>query len=333
MKLKNKFYQRMITLIVILFLVSCKEVPDGIKSKVWFFPDGKKILFAAVTNGISNIYTHELKNKKLKKLTKNKDPEYKYYFPSLSHDGSKIAYSAMKTKSKNGSHVYIMDSDGSNIEKLTNEGKWDGWPVFSATGGIMFFSRLLNYNPERAFGATRSDVDLYSITTDGTNLQKITHRSFFSLSSISVSPDGKSLLFTADLGFKTSGLEKYTKYSPSLIFLIDRFTPEPLTPLVRVEGKRDSTHDASFSSDGKKIVFTKFTKYARGFIHNIFIIDRNGNNIQQITDNDSFNEFPTFSTDMKTVLFLSDKDRTRNYKLMQVDVDGENLHEIKIFEE
>ena len=126
MKLTKSFIKIIMVAIILLVLFSCEKDHDGIKSKVSFFPDGETILFSATNNSVSNIYTYNLLTEKLQSITKNVDSDYVYYEPSLSPGVSKIVFSAMnKSKYREGTQIYIMDSKGSKIERLTKDVAWD----------------------------------------------------------------------------------------------------------------------------------------------------------------------------------------------------------------
>lgn len=323
----------LISLLVIissLTLVSCTEVTDSI-GPVSFFPDGKTILFSAHRNAISNIYTYNLLTKKLEMLTSNSNPKYSYYTPVISSDGSRIVFAGITNEFNEGSHIYIMHVDGSNIRQLTNEHSWDVGPVFSPDGKEIVFFKGARYRHTSTGGETWSDWDIYSVKIDGTNLQKITNRQFMGGGGLSMPPDRKSILFSATPMLRDPVSKKYPDFS-SFIFLIDQYNPEPIEPLALIESY--ANFSPSFSPDGNKIVFISFTKLkGRGYFdYNVFTMDSDGKNVKQITDNQSSNLAPSFSPDMKTIFFLSDIERNHNNKLMQVNADGTNLHEIKIFD-
>jgi Tol biopolymer transport system component len=106
-----------------------------------------------------------------------------------------------------------------------------------------------------------------------------------------------------------------------------------MRPLVWDDKKKESGFDASFSANGKRIVFITRTSITKGFNYDVFTMDSNGQEIKQITNNQSYNIRPVFSPDMKTILFLSDKERKKKFKLMQININGSNLNEIKIFQD
>lgn len=318
----------LISLLVIissLTLVSCTEVTDSI-GPVSFFPDGKTILFSAHRNAISNIYTYNLLTKKLEMLTSNSNPKYSYSTPSLSPDASMIVFSGLMGEFSKGTHIYIMDKSGSNIRKITKKLTWNAMPIFSSDGGRIFFFRGGRYRHTSTGGETWTDWDIYSVNINGTGLYKITDTHFYGGGGISLSPDEKSIVFSAIPNANGSIRQKHPDFR-TFIFLIDLYNINIFEPFVLVESK--ANFDPSFSPDGKKIVFISFTK---GYDFNVFIMDSDGKNIKQITDNQSYDSRPLFSPDMKTIYFRSDKKQNHNTQLMQVDIDGTNLHEIKIFQ-
>jgi len=59
--------------------------------------------------------------------------------------------------------IYVMDVDGQNVERLTFDPEWDGYPKWSPDGSEIVFqsNRLGRY-------------EVYMISADGTNLRRLT---------------------------------------------------------------------------------------------------------------------------------------------------------------
>ena len=113
---------------------------EGYDAEASFSPDGKKILFASNRSA----YNRELSEKEQKQL--EFDPSY---FCEL----------------------YIMDADGSNVKRLTDNPGYDGGPFFSPDGKKVIWRR---------FTSDGHQADVFTMNLDGTDLRQIT--SFESMS-------------------------------------------------------------------------------------------------------------------------------------------------------
>ncbi len=83
--------------------------------------------------------------------------------PAWSPDRSKIAFTSYRD---GDSEIYVMNSDGSNQTRLTNNTAWDEYPTWSPDG-----SRI-------AFVSTRDGNDeIYSMKYDGSDVTRLTNNS------------------------------------------------------------------------------------------------------------------------------------------------------------
>lgn len=101
---------------------------------------------------------------------------------AYSPDGSRIVFCSLrsiyekseltpdeeKTLEINPSHfgdIYIMDADGSNVQRLTNVPGYDGGPFFSLSGDRIVWRR---------FNEKGDQADIYTMKTDGSDVQRLT---------------------------------------------------------------------------------------------------------------------------------------------------------------
>lgn len=125
-----------------------------------------------------DLYLYDIAQKKLKPLLVSLEDEW---FPSWSPDGKKIAYAS----NKDGDYdIFVMDQDGSNIQKLTENNAFDNYPRWSPDGN------LISFESDR----DRIDRDIYVMNPDGSDQKPITLNSSDD-SFASWSPDGKWLVY------------------------------------------------------------------------------------------------------------------------------------------
>ena len=154
-------------------------------------PDGKRIVFTSWRDENSEIYVMAADGSNPQNLTN--DPHSDRY-PSWSPDGERIAFSARReghfeNKFAITYEIYVMDADGGNEQRLTENRKNDGSPSWSPDGKRIVFEADRKGDFE--------NYDVYVMDADGGNQQKLTHDRGWD-SSPSWSPDGKRIAFASD---------------------------------------------------------------------------------------------------------------------------------------
>ncbi len=148
--------------------------------------DGTKIVFTSLRDGDLDIYVMDADGSNVKRLTNQLGYDGGPFF---SYDGTKIVYRAYhpETEAERADYqrllkqnlirpsrldIFVMDADGSNKRRLTNNGAANFAPYFFPGGDRVIFASNMHEPEGRNF-------DLYAINIDGTGLERITSHEEF----------------------------------------------------------------------------------------------------------------------------------------------------------
>ncbi|CAG0960856.1 MAG: PD40 domain-containing protein [Anaerolinea sp.] len=121
-------------------------------------PDGQRIAFSSNWDGTWLLYTMDVSGHDMILLAES-DTEQKE--PAWSPDGSMIAY-----VSSSPGEVYVMNSDGSNVRKVTEGGGFNTNPIFSPDGKYLAFSRfgsIPNAKAGHSFAIMMADLETLTL--------------------------------------------------------------------------------------------------------------------------------------------------------------------------
>jgi TolB protein len=123
-------------------------------------------------------------------------------YPAWSPDGRRIAFMGQVAEESSQYDIFVMNADGTDVERLTNFPGDDGWPAWSADGRQIVFSSVRDdcaYS-EAEDCLTTGDVGpwhtLWLMNADGTEQRRLT-RTFGQFAVWS--PDGEYILFGPEL--------------------------------------------------------------------------------------------------------------------------------------
>ena len=280
------------------------------------------------------------------------DSDISYSTPSWSPDGSKIIFSS-DMDGKWSSNIYVMDSDGTNITRLTtNEDSIDTSASWSPDGSKIVFSSDMD-------GQWGSNI--YVMDSDGTNITRLTKQDSSDMSP-SWSPDGSKIAFISDmhgqmftniyvmdsdgtnitrLTTKRNCWDEFPSWSPDgekilfescqyegtefreTIFVMDSDGTN-MTMLIAWEDAGEDEFPY-WSPDGSKIVFSSNLDGQLYGTKNIYVMDSDGTNITRLTTENSLDALPSWSPDGSKIVFSSDMDGQLTLDLYVMDSDGTNI--------
>lgn len=142
-------------------------------------PDGTRIAFDSSREGPGEIYAMASDGTDVRRLTHTPAPGRDCGTPAWSPDGKKIAFvSNRDAKSTQGVQhaydIYVMDADGSGLQRLTHDEKGSYRPAWSSDGRRIVFQSAREGSPENL-----ADYEIYIMEADGSQARRLTTNRVF----------------------------------------------------------------------------------------------------------------------------------------------------------
>ena len=257
-----------------------------------------QIAFQSDRDGNPEIYVMDTDGGNQRRLTNHPDNDW---FPSWSPDGKRIVFFSNRDghvdiiRGVPAYEIYVMDADGGNQRRLTNDLSDDRSPSWSPDGKRIVFQSDRDGNS-----------DIYVMDADGGNPQNLTENPNED-DNPSWSPDGKRIVFS-------SVREGHFTYE---IYVMDTDGGN----LQRLTKNHKNDWFPSWSPDGKRIAFSSDRK-ADLENFEIYVMDTDGANLQRLTENRVYDWSPSWSPDGERIAFMSERDG--NPQIYVMDADGGN---------
>ena len=210
-------------------------------------PDGRSIAYTSYIRGLPNIFVSHIFQGTRDELTKNSGNNFLAVF---SPDGTRIAFISNRDQAGN-TEVYVMNADGSNVQRLTNNPAADTTPTWNPQGTQIAFTSDRSGSPQ-----------IWVMGVDGLGQRQLTHESYADRPTWSPAPYNE-IAYAAKTG---PGQD---------IKILDLATRE-VRQLTFGEGTNESP---AFSPNGRHIAFSS----TRSGKTQIFTMSRTGQDLKQIT--------------------------------------------------
>ena len=224
---------------------------------------------------------------------------------------------AFVSRRDGNSEIYVMDADGTNQRRLTNNRADDWSPAWSPDGRRIAFVSERDGHVHARHGWPTSEI--YVMAADGSNPQNITNDPSDDREA-SWSPDGKRIVFVSERDEPRVSADIY-------VMDADGSNPQRLTD------HDFDDREPSWSPDGEHIIFSARreghfeNKFA--ITYEIYVMDADGQNEQRLTENRKNDGAPSWSPDGKRIVFEADrKGDFENYDVYVMDADGGNQQKL-----
>lgn len=229
-------------------------------------PDGLKLLSNTYIFGGWKLGIADMKDGKPGKFRRFTDRSNYEYNAKWSNDGQKVAYQEFNW-TKRDVDIFIADADGKNIRQLTDVPGGDRMPEWTKDDDAIVFTSGRAGNYDIYFQPLESDEAINLTEHNSTDFAP------------SASGIADRIAFLSDRNGAVHLYSMMTDGSNQ-----KNLTPELTSNVPGGDGFEDSgywAYQTSWSKDGKHIVFCVLI----GSDLELFIVDSNGNNLVQITDN------------------------------------------------
>jgi TolB protein len=296
----------------------------GLADSVELSPNDDQIVFSYYQDGIASLYTASADGNEVKLLAGMKDTSL--LRPRYSPDGTKILFLAAPKRNENMQQaLYVMDRNGENLKQVTPSDSLVTEAVFSPDSNRIYLLKagvFKNYSPIAS--RRPHEYDIFLVDTDGNNLIKLTDKKEYLLSDLSVTADGKKLLYIHKTNnnlqpmciASADGKEELSEIFPKGSF----HTPD--------------VYCAALSPDNQSVAFSSISASPeRFFEYELYIMNLQTLESRQLTTLHSHVCSPVFFHKQGKIMFVQNINWPNNppeYQIYTIDLDGNNLKMINI---
>jgi Tol biopolymer transport system component len=213
----------------------------------------------------------------------------------------RLFFTAIERDSGNPSHLYSINSDGSDLEQLTTGAAQDRAPAVSPGGGGVVISRDTHEQCGHVYWG--QGIDLFLLRPDGSGLVRLTDNCPLGDFTPAWSPSGRHLVFSRSgslWSMKTDGTDQAKLTCPL----------------------GDSDYFPDWSPDGRTIAFVRdCDELSAGSLDRILAVSVEGMNLRSVTMGPD-DVSPSWSPDGRTLVFV------RGQALYSVRVDGTHARQV-----
>ncbi len=273
-----------------------------------FAPNGRTIVFQSNRDGNWEIYRAYADGSQPVRLTNDTAADES---PCVSPDGRWIAFARSADKSRASEQaaareIYIMEAQSGNGLICISRHRADDWnPVFSPKGDRLAF--VSDRDDVRAVDLHERQSDVFLFSLSDSSLTRFS-QGFGDKSAPCFTPDGASLVYVNNVNGAFEIFEQRLNSAQPNSLFSKNGSNKSLSP-----GK-PSKGGPQISPDGKRIVYFE----QRDQNLDLFLFDREKNNVLRLTCDPAAEAFPVFSPDSNEIFFTSN--RLGGYQIYAMDL-------------
>jgi Tol biopolymer transport system component len=301
-------------------------------AEAYFSFDGTKLIFQSTNNwmedtsaeamhpadhplGCYQIYVMDLESNRVRLVSTGLGATTcGYFFPG----DRRVLYSSTHLKGPNcppkprreGAYRWALDDydifsvriDGQQVQRLTASPGYDAEATISPDGKTIVWTSMKD-----------GDLDIYAMNTDGTHVRRLTDEQGYDGGPF-FSPDSKRIVYRAS---HPRDPEEVARYKALLAQqLVEPGQLEIFVMNADGSGKRQVTANGAsnfapyFHPDGKRIIFSSNvdTRSVEGRpAFHLYLVNDDGQGLERVTYEGTFNSFPMLSPDGKKLVWVSDR--------------------------
>ncbi len=193
--------------------------------------------------------------------------------------------------------IYSARPDGSDLRRLTNYGVYTAEAVVSPDGRKIVFTSLKD-----------GDLDIYTMNVDGTEVRRLTSQPGYD-GGPWWSPDGTKIVYRA-WHPADSALTTYRDLLAQRLVRPNRMELWIMNADGSDQRQITQLGGANFGpswAPGGRIIFSSNYKQPRSGNFDLFLVNLDGTGLEQVTTHETFDGFPMFSPDGKSLVWASNR--------------------------
>lgn len=276
-------------------------------------PDDRHIAFSYFKSGAESVYMAKADGTGLQRVT---DKGVSASRPVFAPDGKGMLYLGSTEGVRS---VYYQPFRDGPPRRITKDYLQVYDAVFSPDSEAIYFIAHAVADgilPEEI----TEGADLYRIRRNGSGLVKLSHTNTYLTGNLSVSPDGRSVYYTA-----------YEDTERLYVYDIEKKEEKPAFG----DMSDEDMYETALSPDGKRLVFTKVadTKPDGTYEYELFLWDWEQNKTKQLTNEGKAISSPVFSHHSNQLAFLKQSnwpDSPEAYEMAAINLDTGHMKKINL---
>lgn len=280
-------------------------------------PDDQHFLFSYSVEGKEGIYRANGDGTDVMQLTSSETE--RHHAPKYSNDGTKILFLSKDSEGVNS--LYVADQDGNQQKQLTPKNVHVSEAVFSTTGETVYY---IGVSTETINKSGEDIVEgLYSVNSNGENIEQLTTKVTSFMNSLSVTPDGKAIYYNLYNGQKER------------IFLFSLENSEEKEASIS-EVLPKVSYNYQLSPNEDKLAYTTISEESLNrphFEYELFLIDVEERQPKRLTNLQSSVVSPRFLHHKNQIAFLENTSwpiPPDKHNLYVLDLETEDLQPVEL---